>query len=240
MARAKANKLYRTFTRGLITEASPLTYPEDASIDELNTVISRKGNRTRRLGIDYQEDYELEDLGITENSLINEYVWHSVNNDALFNFAVVQVDNIIHFFRMDTYPVSTQRMPFTIDLTQYVIGGAPLNIVGEQYADFSSGSGFLFVAHKVCKPLAVVYDKAANTLVVTPIIIEVRDLEGIDDGLANDDEPTTLSAEHHYNLLNQGWITPGDATVTGSTSTGAEPPVYTPILPPWDFTQNQN
>jgi hypothetical protein len=33
-------KIYRSFTKGLITEASPLTFPENASIDERNFVLN--------------------------------------------------------------------------------------------------------------------------------------------------------------------------------------------------------
>lgn len=216
MARAKTNKLYRTFTKGLITEASPLTYPEEASIDELNTVISRKGNRTRRVGIDYQEGYVLEDLGIPENALINEYVWRSVNNDATFNFVVVQINNVIHFYRMDEGPTSANKQPFTIDLSSYLLPGVSGEELKQEFAQFSSGSGYMFIAHRLMIPLSVVYNKDTNNITVTPIQILVRDLEGIDDGLENDAEPTELSAAHHYNLLNQGWISPGDARVVGA------------------------
>jgi hypothetical protein len=97
MSRARTNKLYRTFNKGLITEAGYLTYPEDASTDELNTVISRKGNRTRRLGIDYEDDYVLTDVGITPDVAINEFVWLSANKHPGSNFLVVQVGTVIHF-----------------------------------------------------------------------------------------------------------------------------------------------
>lgn len=59
MSRAETTKLYRTFVKGMITEASPLTYPEDASYDEDNMILYRKGNRSRRLGIDFESGYEL-------------------------------------------------------------------------------------------------------------------------------------------------------------------------------------
>lgn len=59
MSRAETTKLYRTFVKGMITEASPLTYPEDASYDEDNMILYRKGNRSRRLGIDFEDGYVL-------------------------------------------------------------------------------------------------------------------------------------------------------------------------------------
>ena len=57
--RAAANKEYNSFVRGLITEASPLTYPENASIDEENFILNRNGSRRRRQGIDYESSYAL-------------------------------------------------------------------------------------------------------------------------------------------------------------------------------------
>ena len=59
MSRAETTKLYRTFVKGMVTEASPLTYPEDASYDEDNMILYRKGNRSRRLGIDFEPGYTL-------------------------------------------------------------------------------------------------------------------------------------------------------------------------------------
>jgi hypothetical protein len=46
----------------------------------------------------------------------------------------------------------------------------------------------------------------------------IRDFEGLDDELAVDEEPSTLSAEHHYNLKNQGWVptTPSTGLVSVS------------------------
>ena len=43
-----AEKLYKSFIQGLVTEASPLTFPENASIDEDNFVLNRDGSRSRR------------------------------------------------------------------------------------------------------------------------------------------------------------------------------------------------
>ena len=54
MARQVANKIYRNFTKGFITEASELTYPENSTIAEDNCIIYQKGNRSRRLGFDIE------------------------------------------------------------------------------------------------------------------------------------------------------------------------------------------
>ncbi len=38
--------------KGLITEAGELSFPEDATIDELNCVLDKDGSRRRRLGLE--------------------------------------------------------------------------------------------------------------------------------------------------------------------------------------------
>lgn len=211
MARAKSNKLYRTFTKGLITEASPLTYPEDASIDELNTVISRKGNRTRRVGLDYQSGYAFEDLGISNGKVVNEFVWLSANNNPLKSFLVVQVGTMLYFYTIGEGPISANLHPKTFNLLTYKIPTATGNQLYKEFVSFSAGAGMLFVAHRFCDPLVIEYKEDTDTFEATRVVIQIRDFEGVNDGLPNDAEPKTLSKEHHYNLRNQGWIRSGSA-----------------------------
>ena len=59
MPRASGEKQYNTFTKGLITEANPLTYPENSFLDGDNIVLNRDGSIVRRLGIDYEDGYSL-------------------------------------------------------------------------------------------------------------------------------------------------------------------------------------
>lgn len=51
MARQQAQAEINNFVGGLVTEASPLTFPENASLDEKNFVLNRDGSRRRRLGM---------------------------------------------------------------------------------------------------------------------------------------------------------------------------------------------
>lgn len=230
MARAQTTKLYRTFVKGLITEASPLTYPEDASIDELNTVLSRKGNRTRRRGIRYEESHKFANITFAPYDAVNEYVWHSVGKVAGKAVLAVQIGSTIHFWEMDSVPISDRKLSFTIDLVAKKIPTANGKDVATNLAQFASGAGYLFIAHPFCEPQVVEYDKDAKTYKAINVLVQMRDLEGINDNLANDQEPPTLTKEHHYNLLNQGWLAPGtipapalgagEAYNPGSTSSG--------------------
>lgn len=239
MARAKTNKLYRTFVKGLITEAGYLTYPEDASTAELNTVLSRKGNRTRRLGINFEDGHTLVSIPFRSTDAIQEYLWSNANNDPGQNFIAIQVGSKVHFFVIDEGPVSNNKAPFIVDLLDYKTPGSTTEDIRTTPASFASGAGYLFVCHENCHPLNVEFKPETNSIVVVSMIIQIRDLDGVDDGLANDMEPTTLSKEHHYNLLNQGWGPPdgsrgghyynphSGAPSSGAGSTGTESP-YSP------------
>lgn len=216
--RSQATKLYRTFVKGLITEASPLTYPEDTSLDEDNCLLFTKGNRTRRLGADYEDEHALSSFQVPSMSEtpISEYSWTSVNNNALINFLCLQVEGTIYFFDLYASPISGSMKGFTIDLTAYAAPGA--TGVTSSPCQMTSGKGYLFIAGEKIKPLQVEYDPITDTITVESIVILIRDFDGVDDNLAVDEEPDTLSIEHNYNLRNQGWVSTNTATGTISVS----------------------
>lgn len=228
MARAEQVKLYRSFVKGLITEASYLTYPEDSSTDELNTVLSRKGNRTRRFGIDYEEDYLLNNIEVADSDAITEFVWKSANNDSAVNFLVLQIGKKVYFYSLESTPVSDSLKSFTVNLTDHSAPSASELQISTSLCEFAGGKGYLFVTNPYCEPIVVEYDSVTDTISVIPIIVLIRDFEGLNDNLANDEEPTTLSKEHHYNLMNQGWVTPGFYSVPGGVTVDNIPIYYDP------------
>lgn len=65
MARQKFEKTFNTFTKGLMTEASELNFPEDFSLYEKNFVLKTDGGRDRRLGMEV-----LYPLGVTLTSTL--------------------------------------------------------------------------------------------------------------------------------------------------------------------------
>lgn len=210
MAKAKTVKLYRTFVKGLITEAGPLTYPEDASIDEDNCVIYRKGNRSRRLGID-TEQYAASNTGYTDLSTystqaISEFRWDSVANDANLSFLVVQTGLTLHFYDLSNDTILDGEQGFKIDLTSFKVAAASDH--ASCPVQMASGKGVMFVVGEKFEPIMVTY--SGGTVTAQRIYIQIRDFKGLADGLANDEEPATLSDAHQYNLLNQGWFDPAN------------------------------
>ena len=209
MARAKTNRLYRTFVKGLITEAGALTYPPDASIDEDNCVIFRKGNRSRRLGMDFEDSYALSVYSSPGTYSTRTYRWESVNNDANVNFLVHRIGTSIYFYDLSQSSLSSGLKSFSVDLTSFV---AP-NITQLEFGEVSmvGGKGYLFVVGEKLEPFLVEYDPDTDSISTQRIYIQIRDFQGVNDGLANDEEPATLTNLHKYNLMNQGWLDPRNA-----------------------------
>lgn len=207
MAQAKQITQNNTFVAGLITEATELSFPPNATSDELNCDLYTKGNRTCRRGFDYETDYALSSFTVTDTELttfaITAFDWTSVGGVGTTNFTVVQLGNTLYFFNV-LQSLSSGEMSFTVDLNTYV---APAFAdTSEVVVSMSTGRGDLFVVSPVMEPIRISYDATTVAISVEQIEIRVRDFDGVDDGLAVDEEPATLSAEHEYNLKNQGWF----------------------------------
>jgi len=185
------------WVKGLITEASPLNFPEGSSVDEENFVLDRNGSRARRLGIDYEAGYSLVNLAITATGTthaIQNYLWENVGQNPLSNYFVHQFGNKLYVFDADTTAVSSNLL----------FGGAiSLTATVRERFSFASIQGNLVIAVgdqtlRVIKPISSTY-----TLTFTRL--KVRDFWGVDDGFATDERTSTLTNLHAYNLYNQGW-----------------------------------
>jgi len=209
-----AAKPYSTFVAGLITEAGPLTFPENASYDELNCVLFRKGNRRRRLGVDFEDGYSLSATSMTtataRDQAINNWVWTAVAGNGTRNFLIIQVDTTLHYYDLSNDPLSGGKKSFTTNLNTYAASGA--TDIGSEPVTISSGKGLMFVSSKKIEPFFVEYDPTGDNISETQISIEIRDFDGLDESpaLEPDEEPITLSTTHNYNLKNQGWESPGE------------------------------
>ncbi len=239
MSQAQVSKLYRTFSKGLVTEASPLTFPPDTSYDEDNCLIFVAGNRSRRLGMDYEDDYELSTHELStideETAPLIEYNWRNVDNIEGLDFLCHQVRDNIYFYDCSGSPTSPNIKSFSIDLSDYFIASAsdPENAPVQMVA----GKGFLFIVSEVINPLIVEYTELTDTISVESIEILIRDFDGVEDELAVEEEPTTLSNLHEYNLKNQGWYTDTTSTVKSYTFRGS---LVSTLLLPITSTTNVN
>jgi len=195
-------KLYRTFVKGIITEASPLTYPENASIDEDNFVLNRDGSRSRRLGIDYELDYYLKDTGLGSSSITTGkqsfHKWDSPGGDTTVSIGVIRIAERLWFIDLLT----------TNPSANFLNSGNSITLTGLNKADIDTAviSNKLIVSSSdLDAPVLLTYNATTQAVSQEQITLKVRDIWGVDDGLELTTRPTTLSNTHKYNLRNQGW-----------------------------------
>jgi hypothetical protein len=196
VAQATVKKEYNTFVKGIITEAGPLTFPENASIDEENCVLNRDGSRQRRLGMDYEAGYVLRNITVATNEALGVFRWYNVNNLSTKQFAVVQAGKKLHVFDI-IQDIVSDNLIGTLDLSAYITG---TTLIGGE-----SAMGYFIVTEATTDPIYLSF--AGDVLAINVIPIKIRDFFGIDDGLKVDERPSSLSVAHNYNLLNQGWTT---------------------------------
>lgn len=198
----KTNLERNTFVRGLITEASPLTFPENASIDEDNFILNRDGSRKRRNGMDYENGYSLIDIALSltdyQDTVITSFRWENANNDPTKTIGVVQIGYRIYFFN-----------GFEDILSANLIGSLPFtSSLSSQYPlQYTAVDGRLFVVNQnLPKPVMIEYD-GVSTFSTSKIDLSVRDIWGYDSGFDVDYRPPVgeYNVEHNYNLHNQGW-----------------------------------
>lgn len=203
MARSASGSIQNTASKGLITEATGLNFPENAWTDALNVTPDNKGVTSRRLGINYEPGASIFST-VRNDDTINTGRWVNVGGDGNLNFVVVQLGNTLYFYEeTEGEALSANKRSFTVDLSARAISGAP--DTSTESCEFASGNGFLFVTHPYCDPFYIEYDSVGGTISNTTITVEVRDFEGVDDGLEPETKPSALTEAHEYNLLNQGW-----------------------------------
>lgn len=132
------------------------------------------------------------------SSMYNAYYWANYDKKGS-DCIVLQQGSVLKFFE-------AQR-PYDSDLIAEIDTIAQIKNNSFTKYSFASGEGFLMVVSDYSEPFYIKLDKGTNSATITPITLQIRDLAGIDDGLAVDEQPATLSDKHKYNLLNQGWDT---------------------------------
>lgn len=206
MARGANITVENSFVKGLITEYSPMNFPENAVTEGENCVFHELGRVTRRLGLDYEDDYMIHSLTSTGTTYA-EYEWFFVSNEGTRTFVTQQIGSKIYFFSVDsTISVSGNKKSFSIDLMTYASSGTTAAEVSGKPCDFATANGYLIVVHPFCSPIRVAYTLGTDSITVTAISIEIRDHKGVQDNISEVDfRPGTLSTLHAYNLYNQGW-----------------------------------
>lgn len=212
MARQTAAIEVNKFNAGLITDASPLTSPDNSSLDEENFVLNTDGSRNRRWGMDFEANYEeiTTTIPVVENLAHTSYRWKNAGGVSNRNISVVQFGNEVKFFDLNSRPISGNLL-FT-----YIFTSSGLT----KRFSFASVDGYLVVATQEKEPY--IFEVNEDTITVSTQTLLIRDLFGVEDVTAGVDllsggglqvRPTALTQEHLYNLRNGSWgiSRPGDA-----------------------------
>lgn len=226
MAEAKEVKNNFTFVKGFITEASGLNFPEDASIDEENFDLFLDGSRKKRFGIDFDnEDLFGADpiLKVTIDSIATtSYLWEGAGEDGNLSILVVQQGDKLYFSNAGGPDIGVIRLA-ALHLSAFQKSSNFANVP----LSFTSSSNRLFLASSALHPFYIKHTFVSPGLIDTKITLEVRDLDGLDDGTENNFRPDGLinPSQKYYNLLNQGWTTfddPGNPVVVSKDSSGSD------------------
>lgn len=214
------------FVQGLVTEASPLNFPANATVDEVNFVLNRDGTRDRRFGMDFETGHNLVELTASKDEIANNppvpFKWMNVNGDASINLLVVQIKDSLTFFDLDNTVITSVPAVGAISLSSY---GFLSNV---RYS-FAAVNGKLVVAAGSNSIVIVSYDGTSFTS--TSETLKTRDIWGVEVsselGYENDIQYRGgLPIAHGYNLYNQSWGIPRQHALGGVPTIGDPIDVY--------------
>lgn len=198
-----------TFVQGLITEASPLNFPVNASVDEENFELNRDGTRDRRRGMDYEPGYVQNNTLFASSDFYgaygySNYVWKSVGGNASKEYLVVQMRNTLYVYDTQKVSVSGNGILATIVISEFPSG---------TNFSYATVDGYLVVVAGV--DVIVVVDQ---TFSYTTKRLKTRDVWGIEITGAGADDAYEIYDDYRgsastpqtqlYNLQNQSWGIP--------------------------------
>lgn len=212
VAKAEVN----SFVKGFITEASPLNFPPNASIDEENYELLRDGTRKRRFGIDFETAFEKLDTGFTSSEIVSKGIssfnWRGAAGDVSNQFVVVQFGNRLDIFRADRYSISGEGFINSVIINKFD---------ASQIFSYAAVDGYLIVTGNYSEIAIIVYESSVG-FTLSYERLKTRDLWGVE-VVGNNYEteplyrsPTTPPEAQIYNFRNQSWAYP--RTKYGSSS----------------------
>lgn len=207
MSRTSAAIEVNKFIAGLITDANPLTFPDNASIEEENFILNIDGSRERRLGLDLEEDYTVVTTSIVdggvEDPAVSTFKWDNAGGDPDKSLIVIQVGNEIKFFDADSIPISSGL------LYTHLFSSVPKT----QNFSYATVDGILVVTTSEKEVTSFEYT-APSTITATDNTLLIRDLFGVEDVISVDlydrldVRPGSTTNAHTYNLRNSTWAIP--------------------------------
>lgn len=204
MARQTNAVEFNNFVAGLITEASPLNFPQNASLVDKNFVLRRDGSRRRRLGA----AVEAASTGVPTSILstnpgdiaITSFRWRNAGGNPNKTLLVVQLGHEIKVFDSDVVPLSAGLIHTTTFESLDPAVPTSFAVVDGILVAATGSSSITYLTYK------------AGVVTETTGKLKVRDFFGLEDfdgtldlrsGSGISKRPTTLTQSHLYNLRNQ-------------------------------------
>ena len=221
MAQSISQKAVNNFVKGLITEASELTFPEGASVDESNCDLRRDGTRRRRLNVEYESSSVLSSFTLSNSEVVATGEWTNAGGDANRDLLVLQKGSTLYFYNKASTPYSNQLVT-SLSLSSFSAGTGALTTTACQ---FTTIKGMLVVTSAAMNTIRVVYN-SNNTVTATAITFEVRDFEWqgyeaagdeyfVEKSIFNNSPALAANGPRLYDAYNSGWgsINNGIATI---------------------------
>jgi hypothetical protein len=192
MAFAEQDKVFVNLIGGLNTEATALNFPENAAqvLDNFDLFVT--GEVKRRIGVDFENGYtirpESTSAGNIESYAIATFPWKSVNGSGSLSFLVVQVGLKLFFHDLGSEPLS-ENLRGSVDLSPFKTGGA----AELRTLSVGFGEGIMLAGNSDLDPVVIEYDENEETFSVRRITIQIRDFEGIEENVADEFRPSTLT-----------------------------------------------
>lgn len=221
MARQSAPLEINKFIAGLVTDANPLTFPDNASVEEENFVLNIDGSRKRRLGMDFEEDFvEIETTQAIggDEPAFSSYKWNNAGGDPEKSILVIQIGTEVKFFDLDYTPMSSGL------IYTYNFASASVNST----FSYATVDGILVIVTGEKQPHTFIFTAPAS-ISVSAITLKIRDLFNVADTIGTDlyenlnKRPSSTSNAHTYNLRNSTWHA---SRPQGSTEAVDDPITY--------------
>lgn len=227
-----------TFNKGLLTEFSELNFPNEASVDELNCSLFKAGNRSKRLGIEYETGYSLSSSTSTDGTLSGTSTWENVGKNADLEYLVVHVGTNLYFYKKGPPPLSGNVVPTSAsNPAPLVISMSPFEKSGglgssASHIDVASIEGRLIVASPQINTFYIERDNTTEAFTATQISFKERDFEYLDDRISLTEEYTaSITTQRRYDTKNCGWI--GDKGAAALTTYVASESAWPALSHPW-------
>jgi len=226
MARQSQASEFNTFVGGLITEASPLTFPANAAIDINNFSLNKDGTTQRRLGMDFEDSHTLVEtgvaVGISGEIAISTFNWGNAGGDPEIKLVVIQTGNVLKFFDANKASVSGSLI-HTHTYTTSEVGINYNATVVDGILVVTSGLGdiskFTYLDGVITEDSFRI--KIRDLFGVEDVIggLDLRELSNIGKRVSRDDQ----TQNHTYNLRNSTYALPrldGEDKFQSSGETG--------------------